>query len=93
MEPNPTQNSCKSQLYNLPLWLFCDKTPKTDSRLKREFGNSGKTHSHLITIKFGSELMPPQNSCKSQLYNLPLWLFCDKTPKIDSRLKREWEQW
>ena len=43
-----TQISCKSQLYNLPLWLFRDNTPKTDSRLKREFGNSGKTHSHLI---------------------------------------------
>ena len=40
--------SCKLQLYNLPLWLFRDKTPKADSRLKREFGNSGKTHSHLI---------------------------------------------
>ena len=39
---------CKSQLYNLPIWLFRDKTPKTDSRLKREFGNNGKTHSHLI---------------------------------------------
>ena len=39
---------CKSQLYNLPIWLFRDKTPKTDSRLKREFGNIGKTHSHLI---------------------------------------------
>ena len=34
---------CKSQLYNLPLWLFHDKTPITDSRLKREFGYSGKT--------------------------------------------------
>ena len=41
-------HSCKLQLYNLPFCLFCDKTPKTDSRLKREFGNSGKTHSHLI---------------------------------------------
>ena len=40
--------SCKLQIYNLPLWLFRDKTPKTNSRLKREFGNSGKTHSHLI---------------------------------------------
>ena len=39
---------CKSQLYNLPLWLFHDKTPITDSRLKREFRNSGKTHLHLI---------------------------------------------
>ena len=36
------------QLYNLPLWLFRDKTPKIDSTLKHEFGNSGKTHSHLI---------------------------------------------
>ena len=34
-----------------------------------------------ITIKFGLELKPTQNSCKLQLYNLPLWLFCDKTPK------------
>ena len=40
--------SCKLQLYNPPLWLFCDKAPKTDSRIKREFGNSGKNHSHLI---------------------------------------------
>ena len=39
---------CKSQLYNLPIWLFRDKTPKTDSRLKCKFGNNGKTHSHLI---------------------------------------------
>ena len=38
------QYLCKSQLYNLPLWLFHDKTPKADSRLKREFGNNGKTH-------------------------------------------------
>ena len=34
--------------YNLPLWLFRDKTPKTNSKLKCEFENSGKTHSHLI---------------------------------------------
>ena len=40
--------SCKLQLYNLPFWLFRDKTPKIDSRFRREFGNSGKTHSHLI---------------------------------------------
>ena len=48
MELKPTQISCKSQLYSLPFWLFHDKTPKTNSRLKREFGNNGKTHSHLI---------------------------------------------
>ena len=47
LKPKKT-NSCKLQLYNLSLWLFRDKTPKTNSRLKREFGNSGKTHSHLI---------------------------------------------
>ena len=41
-------HSCKLQLYNLPIWLFCDKTPKTDFRLKHEFGNNGKTHSYLI---------------------------------------------
>ena len=41
-------HSCKLQLYNLPLWLFCGKIPKIDSRLKHEFENSGKTHSHLI---------------------------------------------
>ena len=34
-----------------------------------------------ITIKFGTELNPIQNSWKSQLYNLPIWLFRDKTPK------------
>ena len=32
-------------------------------------------------IKFGTELKPTQNSCKSQHYNLPFWLFRDKTPK------------
>ena len=42
------QHFCKSQLYNLPLCLFREKTPKTDSRLKHEFGNNGKTHSRLI---------------------------------------------
>ena len=42
------KHSYKLQLYNLPLWLFRDKTHKTDSRLKREFESSGKTHSHLI---------------------------------------------
>ena len=47
-ELKPKQISCKSQLYNLPLWLFRDKTPKTNSRLKREFENIGKIHSHLI---------------------------------------------
>ena len=41
------KHSCKSQLYNLPLWLFMTKHPKIDSRLKHEFGNNGKTHSHL----------------------------------------------
>ena len=34
-----------------------------------------------ITIKFGMELKPTQVSWKSQLYDLPLWLFHDKTPK------------
>ena len=32
-----------------------------------------------ITIKFGTKLKPTQYSWKSQLYNLPLWLFYDKT--------------
>ena len=41
-------HSCKLQLYNLPLWLFYGKIPKIDSKLKHEFENSGKTHSHLI---------------------------------------------
>ena len=36
---------------------------------------------YKITIKFGTELKATQNNCKSQLYNLPLWLFYDKTPK------------
>ena len=40
--------SCKLQLYNLSFWLFRDKTPTIDFRLRREFGNNGKTHSHLI---------------------------------------------
>ena len=34
-----------------------------------------------ITLKFGTELKLTQYSLKSQLYNLPLWLFRDKTPK------------
>ena len=34
-----------------------------------------------ITIKFGTELKPTKASWKSQLYNLPLWLLHDKTPK------------
>ena len=34
-----------------------------------------------ITIKFDTKLKPTQYSCKSQFYNLPLWLFHDKTPK------------
>ena len=34
-----------------------------------------------MTIKFDTELKPIQNSWKSQLYNLLLWLFHDKTPK------------
>ena len=34
-----------------------------------------------ITIKFDTKLKATQYSWKSQLYNLPLWLFCDKTPK------------
>ena len=35
------------QNYN-QIWLLRDKTPKTESRLKYEFGNIGKTLSHLI---------------------------------------------
>ena len=42
-ELKPTQDSWKSQLYNLPFWLFHDKTPKQTL----EFGNIGKTHSHI----------------------------------------------
>ena len=34
-----------------------------------------------ITIKFGMELNATKASWKLQLYNLPHWLFCDKTPK------------
>ena len=41
-------HSCILQLYNLLLWLFCDKTFKIDSRLRREFRNNEKTYSHLI---------------------------------------------
>ena len=49
------KHSCKSQLYNLPLWLFCDKTPKQTLGLKREYENKGKTHSHL-NLKFVKHL-------------------------------------
>ena len=34
-----------------------------------------------IIIKFGMKLKPTQYSWKSQLYNLSLWPFRDKTPK------------
>ena len=34
-----------------------------------------------ITIKFGTEIKPTQYSWKSQIYNLPLWLFRNKTSK------------
>ena len=34
-----------------------------------------------ITIKFGTELKLIEHSWKSQLYNLPFWLFRDKTLK------------
>ena len=34
-----------------------------------------------ITIKFGMELNATKASWKLQLYNLPHWLFWDKTPK------------
>ena len=47
MELKPTKASWKSQLYNLPLWLFRDNL-QTDSKLKCEFGNIGKTYSHRI---------------------------------------------
>ena len=40
-------HSCKSQLYNLPLGLFYDKTPKQTLDIKCEFGNRSKTYSHL----------------------------------------------
>ena len=33
------------------------------------------------TIKFGTELKPTKASWKSQLYNIPLWLFRDKVHK------------
>ena len=36
---------------------------------------------NMITIKFGTEYKPTKHSCKLQLYNLPLWLFRDKTLK------------
>ena len=39
-------HSCKLQLYNFPIWLFRDKTPKTGTLDLSE--NSGKTQSHLI---------------------------------------------
>ena len=41
------KHSCKLQLYNLPFWLFHDKTPYNRLWFKRVFGNNGKTHSHL----------------------------------------------
>ena len=47
-ELKPTQYSWKSQRYNLPLWLFRDKISKQTFKLKHEFGNIGKTCSHLI---------------------------------------------
>ena len=48
MKLKPTKkHSCKSLFYNLPIWLFRDKTLKQNLNLKGELGNRGKTYSHL----------------------------------------------
>ena len=53
----------------------------THSPYIKSHKNKGKSLNR-ITIKFDMELNPTKKySCKSQLYNLPLWLFYDKTPK------------
>ena len=46
-----------------------------------------------ITTKFGTELKPTKASWKSQLYNLSLLLFRDKTPKqtLDLNMSLETE--
>ena len=52
--------------------------------------NAGYNKLNKITIKFSTELKANKtHSCKLQLYNLLLWLFRDKTFKIDSRLRHE----
>ena len=49
MKLKPTKkHSCKSKFYNLPIWLFRDKTLKQNLNLKGELGNRGKTYSHLL---------------------------------------------
>ena len=49
MELKPTKHIVVNYNFTIsPFWLFRDKTPKTNSRLKCEFGNSGKSHSHII---------------------------------------------
>ena len=55
LQANLSQNKANTWLikFNLtisPFGYSVTKHPKTNSRLKREFGNNGKTHSHL-TLK------------------------------------------
>ena len=59
LQANMSRNKANTWLikFNLTISPFSysvTKHPKTDSRLKREFGNNGKTHSHLNleTVKF-----------------------------------------
>ena len=45
-----SQHKCYEKNHNLTISHFgyyVTKHPITNSRLKREFGNNGKTHSHL----------------------------------------------
>ena len=59
------KHSCKSQFYNLFIWLFCDKTPKQTLDLKREYGNEDKTHSHLNLklVKHLNQIHVSWNTC------------------------------
>ena len=52
LQANFSRNKANTWLikFNLTIFPFgysVTKHPKTNSRLKREFGNNGKTHSHL----------------------------------------------
>ena len=81
----PTRSSL---LFNFP-WVFTLFLSHTQPLQWNPTNNARYIRLNIITTKFGTELQPTQNSCKSQLYSHPLWLFRDKTPKTDSRLKRE----
>ena len=81
LQANMSRNKANTWLikFNLtisPFDYFVTKHPKTDSRLKREFGNNGKTHSHL-----NLETVKPLNHMNMNLLkhnNAPRSLYAEK---------------